>query len=177
MVELRLAGISTLEEANAFLPGFIQRFNRRFAVTPANPEPAYDPCPSPARLEQILSWRQECKASRGSSISYLGHTYQLVDTRGSVVPLRQEATAVVLTHLDGSLSALYGGTRYLLRQLTQLPKMMAKEPKKAPASKAHKPAPDHPWRRISINPTKKRYLYPTIISYLQVKEGDIFSVP
>ncbi|QGP93108.1 hypothetical protein MGLY_25060 [Neomoorella glycerini] len=41
VVELRLAGISTLEEANAFLPGFIQRFNRRFAVTPACPEPAY----------------------------------------------------------------------------------------------------------------------------------------
>ncbi|WP_406677547.1 ISNCY family transposase [Moorella sp. ACPs] len=155
VVELRLAGISTLEEANAFLPGFIQRFNRRFAVTPANPEPAYGPCPPPARLEQILSWRQERKASRGSSISYLGHTYQLVDTRGSVVPLRPGASVEVLTHLDGSLSAIYGGNRYLLRQLTQSPKVMAKEPKKALASRAHKPAPDHPWRRMPINPAKK----------------------
>ncbi|WP_243174585.1 ISNCY family transposase [Desulfofundulus sp. TPOSR] len=71
VVELRLAGVSTLEEANAFLPGFIQRFNRRFAVTPACPEPAYEPCPPPAKLEQILSLRQERKASRGSSISYI----------------------------------------------------------------------------------------------------------
>ncbi|HHY92975.1 MAG TPA: ISNCY family transposase, partial [Firmicutes bacterium] len=109
VVELRLAGISTLEEANAFLPGFIQRFNRRFAVTPACPEPAYGPCPSPARLEQILSLRQQRKASRGSSISYLGYTYQLIDNRGSVVPLRPGAIVEVLTLLNGSLSALYGG--------------------------------------------------------------------
>lgn len=154
VVELRLAGISTLEAANAFLPGFIERFNRRFAVNPADPEPAYGPCPSPAKLEQILSLRQQRKASRGSSISYLGHTYQLVDNRASVVPLRPGATVEVLTHLDGSLSALYGGNRYLLRHLTQSPKVLAKEPKKASACKAHKPAPDHPWRRIPINPFK-----------------------
>lgn len=155
VIELRLAGISTLEEANAFLPGFIKRFNQRFAVTPANPEAAYGPCPPSDMLEQILSWRQERKASRGSSISYLGHTYQLVDSNGRVVPLRPGAAVEVLTHLDGSLSALYGGNRYLLRQLTQLPKMTAEEPKKNPVSRAHKPAPDHPWRRTPINPSKK----------------------
>ena len=32
--ELRLAGISSIEAANAFLPGFIERFNARFAVAP-----------------------------------------------------------------------------------------------------------------------------------------------
>jgi len=155
VVELRLAGISTLEEANAFLPGFVQRFNQRFAVMPANPEPAYCPCPSPARLEQILSLRQERKASRGSSISYLGHIYRLIDTRGSVVPLRPGAKVELLTHLDGSLSALYGGNRYLLQELTRPPKVMAEELEKAPASRPHKPAPDHPWRRMPINPAKK----------------------
>ncbi len=155
MIELRLAGISTLEAANAFLPGFIERFNRRFAVTPANPEPAYAPCPAPARLKQILSLRQERKASRGSSISYLGHTYQLLDTGNTVVPLRPRATVEVLTHLDGSFSALYGGNCYALQEFTQPPKVIAEGPKKAPASKAHKPAPDHPWRRMPINQTKK----------------------
>src|SRR5690606_28118945 len=41
VIEMRIAGISTLEEANAFLPAFIDNFNRRFAVEPADPEPAY----------------------------------------------------------------------------------------------------------------------------------------
>lgn len=177
MVELRLAGISTLEEANAFLPGFVQRFNQRFAVMPANPQPAYCPCPPPTRLEQILSLRQERKASRGSSISYLGHIYQLIDTRGPVVPLRPGAKVELLTHLDGSLSALYGGNRYLLQELTPPPKVMAEKPKKAPVSRPHKPAPDHPWRRIPSTWLKKQYLYHTIISCPPIKGGDIFSVP
>jgi len=33
--ELRLRGIRTMEEANKFMPEFIQRFNQKFAVTPA----------------------------------------------------------------------------------------------------------------------------------------------
>lgn len=155
VVELRLAGISTLEEANAFLPGFIERYNRRFAVAPANPEPAYAPCPPPARLKLILSTREDRKASRGSSISYSGHIYQLVDARGAVVPLPPRATVEVLTHLDGSLGALYGGNYYALLEFTPAPPVNAEIPKKAPASKALKPAPDHPWRRMPINPAKK----------------------
>jgi len=35
--ELRLNKISTIEEANAFLPAFIENYNRRFAVVPKNP--------------------------------------------------------------------------------------------------------------------------------------------
>ncbi|MGB9904192.1 MAG: hypothetical protein ACPLQO_05935 [Desulfotomaculales bacterium] len=54
-IELRLAGITTLEEANAFLPGFFKRFNARFAVAPWDPEPAFRPAPPPELLAQILS--------------------------------------------------------------------------------------------------------------------------
>ena len=41
--ELRLAGIATVDEANAFLPGFIERFNARFAVSPARPGDLHRP--------------------------------------------------------------------------------------------------------------------------------------
>ena len=39
--DLRLAGISSIEAGNAFLPGFMARFNTRFAVAPARmiPDP------------------------------------------------------------------------------------------------------------------------------------------
>jgi hypothetical protein len=35
--ELRLAGISNMEDGNAFLPRFTERFNARFAKAPAKP--------------------------------------------------------------------------------------------------------------------------------------------
>jgi Winged helix-turn helix len=38
--ELRLAGVSGIEAGNAFLPGFMARFDARFAVAPARPAPA-----------------------------------------------------------------------------------------------------------------------------------------
>jgi hypothetical protein len=34
--ELRLAGICTVEAANAWLPGFVEDYNRRFSRAPAN---------------------------------------------------------------------------------------------------------------------------------------------
>jgi transposase len=39
--ELRLQGVRTLAEANAFLPAFIADFNRRFAVAPADATPVW----------------------------------------------------------------------------------------------------------------------------------------
>ncbi len=39
MAELRLEGVTTIEVANAFLPGFLERHNERFAVPAADVEP------------------------------------------------------------------------------------------------------------------------------------------
>ena len=41
--ELRLAGISDIDAANAFLPGFLSDYNLRFAVPPQNPTDAHRP--------------------------------------------------------------------------------------------------------------------------------------
>jgi hypothetical protein len=110
------------------------------------------------RLKQILAIREDRKASCSSSISYLGRSYQLVDTKGAVVPLRPRATVTVLTQLDGSLGALYGGNYYALQEFTSVLGAKAGEIKKVPAHKAYKPAPDYPWRRMPINLTKKGWL-------------------
>ena len=53
-LELRLAGIKSIKEANAFLPGFIQRFNTRFAVVPREPQSAYRPLEEDINIDDIL---------------------------------------------------------------------------------------------------------------------------
>ncbi|MGI6619355.1 MAG: hypothetical protein ACOX3Z_06380 [Bacillota bacterium] len=60
-VEMRLAGITTIEEANAFLPGFIERFNARFAVGPQDPEPAFLPRMTGRDLETMLTAQSRAK--------------------------------------------------------------------------------------------------------------------
>jgi len=57
IAELRLAGITTLQEANTFLPSFIKRFNRRFAINPKESQKAWREVPKELDLDRIISFR------------------------------------------------------------------------------------------------------------------------
>ena len=46
VAELKHAQITTLEEAQQFLTGFLRRYNQRFRRPPADPNPAWRPAPS-----------------------------------------------------------------------------------------------------------------------------------
>lgn len=147
LIELRIANVSTPEEANRFLPGFIDRFNRRFAVEPTDPTSAFLPSPSRQDLTTILSFKETRKASAGSTISYFNHTYQLIDSRG-VVPLRNRANVTVITKLDGTLCAIYEGKIHALAEISKPIPIGQKKvhgPKKAKVPQ--KPPEEHPWRK------------------------------
>jgi len=148
VIELRLAGICTMEDANAFLPEFIDRFNKRFSVKAREVEKAYGLPPSHKELDRILCLRYERVANQGSTISFEGHRYFLLDKKRKVISLRPGGKAVVLKHLDGSQSALYQGHSYALKTLMESkPKFPASQVQKL-ARPAAKPAASHPWKQI-----------------------------
>ena len=62
--ELRLAGISTIEAANAFLPTFVQTFNARFAKPPAGDRDLHRTMAGMNDLDDILCWREQRSVSR-----------------------------------------------------------------------------------------------------------------
>ncbi len=69
--ELRLAGISDMAAANAFLPGFIARANARFAKTPRRPDNLHRSLNvEPDRLRDILCCRDERHVSQQLAFSY-----------------------------------------------------------------------------------------------------------
>lgn len=69
--EMRLAGISGIAAGNAFLPGFMERFNTRFAITPALPGDLHRPLNlAPERLRDILCWREQRYVSGQLALSY-----------------------------------------------------------------------------------------------------------
>lgn len=53
MTELRLAGAVDRDGAERVLARFLPRFNRRFVVPAANPDPAWRPLPAGLRLDRI----------------------------------------------------------------------------------------------------------------------------
>src|SRR5215211_2101911 len=79
--ELRLAKISSIEAGNAFLPGFIERFSARFAITPARPDDRHRPLNvAPERLRRILCHRERRYVGQALAFSYERQRIILEDT-------------------------------------------------------------------------------------------------
>jgi transposase len=81
--ELRLLNISTIEEANAFLPTFLEEYNRRFAVIPKSSINAHRPLLKEHDLEQIFTIKQERHLSKNLTIQYKNIIYQIISDRES----------------------------------------------------------------------------------------------
>ena len=105
--ELRMAGASTLEEANHVLWAYVPRFNERFAVPAAQSRIAYRALPSGMQLKEILCFKHRRKVAKDNTVKYNWRTLQLLpdhDRRshaGSHVEVRE--------HLDGSLTVAFQG--------------------------------------------------------------------
>lgn len=58
VIKLRLAGASTIDEANSVLNEFIKEYNSKFAIPPESPVSAFRPIPSHLRLDHIFCWKE-----------------------------------------------------------------------------------------------------------------------
>lgn len=69
--ELRLAGISDMAVANAFLPAFMDRYNAKFAKTPRRQDNLHRPLNTERdRLADVLCWRDERYVGNQLAFSY-----------------------------------------------------------------------------------------------------------
>jgi hypothetical protein len=68
--ELRLAGISSIAAANAWVPEFIAAHNKRFARDPLNAKDLHRPLSSADDLDEILAWREERTVTRNLTLHY-----------------------------------------------------------------------------------------------------------
>lgn len=107
VAELRLAGASTLEEANRVLWEFLPRFNARFGVPAAQPGQAYRPPGPGLDLQGVLCFKYQRTVARDNTVRFGGRTLQLLPDlqRCSYAHARVE----VQERLDGSLVVAYHG--------------------------------------------------------------------
>jgi hypothetical protein len=68
--ELRLAGIDTIEAANAWLPTFMEDHNRRFGKPPQNTKDLHRPLSPAEDLTEILTTRHERTVSANLTVHY-----------------------------------------------------------------------------------------------------------
>jgi len=78
--EMRLKRISTIEEANAFLPEFIEEMNQRFGKEAANPKDAHRPLRAQDDLKRIFARKDRRKLSKDLTFQHKGILY-LIQTK------------------------------------------------------------------------------------------------
>lgn len=154
--ELRVAGISTIADGNAFLDSvFVPFWNERFAVEPAVPKDAHRSLPKSTNLERIFS--ESCARTVGADYTFRwkNRRYQIPKKQARGIEPRMKITAEI--RLDGVIEFWFKNRRLDVELLAELPKAMprpkpaaakplpAQPPKPRPTPP--KPGPNHPWRR------------------------------
>ena len=81
VVELRLKGCKTKEEANAMLPEFLKSYNRQFAVPAMNHESAFRRSPTPGVLSRILCLKETRMVAKDHTVSFEGLVLQIPPSR------------------------------------------------------------------------------------------------
>ena len=149
--ELRLRNISNIEDANVFVPDFIQDFNRRFAVQPRSSHNAHRPLLfSQEELDLIFSLQETRILSKNLTLQYKKVVYQIQTSRPTYA--LRKAQVIVCENPQGEINILYKGkpldhTVYR-KQQRQADVISSKNiDPHLKQKKSHKPAPNHPWRR------------------------------
>jgi transposase len=149
--ELRLRGISTPEEANQWLPEYMRDFNQRFATTPRSRLDAHTPLAGQDQLTRILCRKHNRILSKNLTIQYDKMIYQIRVNRPAYA--MKNALVTVLESPHGEITILYKNQPLAFEVYHRQEKQAEVVPAKSidfelrNASKAHKPAFDHPWRK------------------------------
>ena len=157
--EMRLRGISTLEEANRYLEEvYIDYWNERFAVEPIVARDMHRKLPRKVDLDALFAETLTRTVSNDFTIRYLSRKWQIAKSQARGIRPGHKVTVEI--RLDGSVHFRYG-KRYLDLEVVEVlrrpgprhtkapnlrkPKARTTAPKPQPIPP--KPGPDHPWRK------------------------------
>lgn len=157
--EMRLAGINNMDAANAWLPGYIKDFNKRFAVEPKDASDAHITyAGAPSGLVRILSVRVTKTLSKNLSCQHKNQLLQ-VSTTGTGLGLRG-AKVTIHKHFDGSQELLWGKRNMTYSVMNKPQRQSAVADGKVlnarvdqavvRRNKGHKLAPNHPWKNMPV---------------------------
>ncbi len=163
--EMRLAGASTIEQANKVLWNFIPCYNQRFGITPAQPGSAYRQLTPGVCLDSVLCFKYIRTVANDNTVRFNGATIQILSDgyRDSYARAKVE----VQERLDGSIVVVHRGRALAAEPAPHGPvdirartgrranghltsngaSTYPRAPTKIKTRSPRRPAPNHPWRR------------------------------
>lgn len=152
---MRLAKISTTEQANDFLPLFLKEFNQKFTKPAKNPSNAHRPLIDDQDLDKVFCLKHTRRISKNLILQYKGVLYQIY-ANGLEYTLRQKDVTVI-EYEDGEVHFENNGKRLKaipykevegpteIVSSKELLTVLAKQPSKG--KERYKPGPHHPWKQ------------------------------
>ena len=153
VIELRLAGITSIEEANEFLYSYIEEFNAMFALPLNHTRNVFEKQPCDRDINHILSVLSCRKLDGGNCIRYKNKYYIPVTRNAHKAYLKKGMTAMVIEAFDGNL---YVNILDHIFALEEVPLREAKSKTFDPVVKDVKPRKvyippmSHPWKHASF---------------------------
>jgi hypothetical protein len=145
--EMRLSGISSIAEANAFLKEYLPVYNGRFAKKAAQRENLHRPIPKGLSLHRILCIKTERTVRNDFTIAHDRKLYQIEEAVKTKKLIVEEYT-------DGLMAIWCREKKVKFRQIVVRPEKAQKQSSGSGQRKASKPAKDHPWRGLFFVPKK-----------------------
>ena len=150
--ELRLANITTIEEANAFLPAFLDKYNSKFALCINDIKSVFEKQPSLQNINLTLAVLSRRTVDTGHSICFKKKYYRTVNSVGTPIYFGKGTKVMVIEAFDKKLYATVEDSIFALEEIPQtqtysenFDEILPTEPKKI-----YIPRMIHPWKRKSF---------------------------
>lgn len=159
ILELRLAGVTTIQQANEFLKSYLKKFNKRFALFIDYSKSVFEKQPSSSEINLLLAVITDRKIDSGHCIRFNNKYYKTVDTDNHPVYHRKGTAALVIKAFDGNLyvnvnDRIFGLEEVAIKETTSKNFDIPLEPPKQ--SKRYIPPISHPWRNASFQAFLKK---------------------
>jgi len=148
-VELRLKGITTIKEANAFLNSYIKEYNAKFALPVNHSKSVFVMQPDSETIDQVLAILRPRVVDSGHCIKFENEYYKTMDSRGLQVHFRRGVKGLVIQTFTGKLlfstnDQIYELDKIPLHEETSRYFDIRQEQEKP--KRRNIPSPRHPWR-------------------------------
>lgn len=150
--ELRLSNINTIEEANAFLPSFLDKYNSKFALCINNTKSVFEKQPSDQKINLTLAVLSRRVIDTGHSICFKKKHYKTINSIGTPIYFGKGTKALIIESFDKKLYATIENSIFALEEIPEVQAysenfdtVLPQEPRKI-----YIPKMTHPWKRTSF---------------------------
>jgi len=149
--ELRLLNIITLDQANQMLDAFLEKFNKKFSISPRNSEELYRSVEG-YDLNSILCYKYQRKLNNDYTISYKNRLIQIVKGKQPIM-LYPRDVIEIYESFDGTISLWKKGLKLNCKEIEKRTKITSSKPSidddKVDKRYGKKVKKGHPWRQNS----------------------------